>query len=163
MVMRLLHMLCLLSVLLATAREGRAQLIEFSQGGGSLTLTINTATAGQEPSEVTDNLTEIHWDADFGVTAKMSVSTVCPGQSFSLYVELEVTSWGSGTLGTEQPEAQLTDGMMAADVLRDIPSTAPGREGYGTLTYRATATAAQGTSAEHGDDVHTITYTILVQ
>ena len=161
--MRLLPMLCLLGMLLATALEGRAQIIEFSLGGGSLTLTINTAVAGQEPSEVTDNLTEIHWDADFGVTAKMSVSTVCPGQSFSLYVELEVTSWGSGTQGTEQPEAQLTDGMMATDVLRDIPSTAPGREGYGTLTYRATATVAQGTSAEHGDDVHTITYTILEQ
>jgi hypothetical protein len=74
-----------------------------------------------------------------------------------------VTSWGSGTVGTEQGEKVLTDGMADADLFTGIPTTSPGREGIATLTYRATATAAQGTSAEHGDDNHTVTFTVLAQ
>ncbi len=140
-----------------------AQDFTFSSGGGSLTLTISTATAGSEPDDETDNSTEIFWDADFGLTAKMTVSTMCATQAFKLFVDFRVTTWGSGTAGTEQGEIALVDGMADTDIFRDIPSTLPGRTGNGTLTYRASATVADGNSVEHGDDFHTVTYTLLAQ
>lgn len=135
----------------------------FSAGGPSLTLTVNSATAGSDPDDVTDATTELTWDADFGQTAKITVSTLCPGQSFSLFVELDVNSWASGTQGTEQPEITLSDGMLDTDIFRDIPPTIPERRGSGTLTYRASATAAQGNGAEVGDDFHTVIFTALAQ
>lgn len=147
--------------------EGQASeaalVLEFSVGGGPLTLDVDAAAAGSEPTEATDTSTEIHWGNGYGQTAKLTVGTVCPGQRFALSVEVQVTSFGDGTQASTQPAVALTDGMMEADLLRDIVSTAPGREGYGTLIYRASATVADGTSADHGDDYHTITYTLLAQ
>lgn len=135
----------------------------FLTGGRSVDLDIIDATPGQEPNSVSDASTEIYWDASYGVTSKITISTVCPGQSYSLYTELDVTSWGSGTVATEQPEIALSDGMMDTDILRDIPPDQPGRIGTGVLTYRAEATVAQGNSFENGDDYHSITLTIVAQ
>jgi hypothetical protein len=140
-----------------------AQSLTFSSGGGPLTLSITTATAGSNPNQVTDNSTEVTWDSEGAGTGKITVSTSCTSQAFGLYVTLAVTSWGSGTTGTEQSEVQLSDGMLDADIFRDIPTTLPARQGTATLTYRATATAAQGNSTEDGDDNHTVTYTIVAQ
>lgn len=153
---------CVLCCLI-TPLAASAQSLTFSSGGGPLSLTVTSATAGSEPDDVSDATTELTWNGDSGVTGKITVSTVCPSQSFSLYVTLSVTSWGSGTTGTEQSEVQLTDGMSDADLFRDIPTSAPGREGVATLTYRASSTVAQGNSADNGDDVHTVTYTIVAQ
>jgi hypothetical protein len=166
-----LRLLPVLLLALATAlawgiglpNSADAQSLTFSSGGGPLTLTVSSATAGSNPTDASDATTDITWDGDFGVTAKITVATVCPSQAFGLYVTLAVTSWGSGTSGTEQSEIQLTDGMADADIFRDIPTTSPGRQGVATLTYRGSATAAQGNSADNGDDVHTVTYTILAQ
>lgn len=157
-----------LAVLLICAYAGTpqtvaAQQLIFSSGGGPLSLTVNSAVAGSEPTDATDNSNEIYWDADFGVTTKMTVTTSCPTQAFQLHILLTVTSWASGTSGNPQAEVQLTDGMLDADLLTDILSTSPERMGYATLTYRAAATAAQGNSTDHGDDYHTVTFTILAQ
>ncbi len=143
--------------------SGRNMILEFSLGGSTLSLAVDAAAAGSEPTTVTDSSTEIHWSNGFGELAKMTVGTVCPGQRFALSVEVQVTSFGSGTQVSPQPAVALADGMLEADLLRDIGSALPGREGYGTLVYRASATVADGTSAEHGDDYHTITYTLLAQ
>ncbi len=145
------------------AGSTQAQTLSFSSGGGPLTLSITTATAGSDPVEATDNSTEVTWDSEGAGTGKITVSTSCASQAFGLYVTLTVTSWGSGTTGTEQSEIQLSDGMLDADIFRDIPTTAPARQGTATLTYRATATAAQGNSNEDGDDNHTVIYTIVAQ
>ena len=146
-----------------TVSPVHAQSLIFSSGGGPVSVTVSAAVAGSEPTDVSDNSTEITWDGDFGVTGKITVSTSCPSQAFQLFVLLTVTSWGSGTLGTAQPEIELTDGMLDTDIFRDIPTAAPGRQGVGTLTYRAAATVAQGNSAENGDDIHTVTFTVLAQ
>ena len=136
----------------------RGQSLSFLSGGGPKTLTINSATAGAQPDQVTDDASELSWDVTgIGATAKITVDTSAPGQSFSLFVSLDLTS---GT-GTEQAERALVDGMSEADLLRDIPTGTP--EGTGILTYRAAATVAQGTTADSGSDVHSITYTITAQ
>lgn len=143
-------------------RDG-VQVLEFTAGGGLLTLPVTVATAGSEPTEVTNASTEIRWVNGMGVTAKLTVETICPGQRFGLSVEIQITSLGSGTVATVQPAVTLLDGMVPTDLLRDIAASDPAREGTGILTYRASATVADGTSAEHGDDHHTITYTLLEQ
>lgn len=142
----------------ALSSASLAQSISFYSGGGSKLLTISSAVAGNEPADVIDDLSELSWDATgLGVTGKITVNTSVTGQSFSLFVGLSVTS-GSGT---EQAERQLTDGMQAADLLRDIPTGDP--SGTGTLTYRGNATVSQGNSVDQGSDAHTVTYTILAQ
>ncbi len=140
-----------------------AQQLMFSSGGGPLMLTISTAVAGSQPVGVSDNSTQIFWDADFGVTSKMTVSTSALTQSYRLYILLTVTSWASGTMGSPQPEIELIDGMLDTDILRDIPPTAPERQGFGTLRYRAASLVTDGNSVENGDDLHTITFTIVAQ
>ena len=158
---------CVLHVFLAWIAIGPAgalaQVFVFSGGGGAINLSIDTATTGSQPDAATDNFTELSWDADYGVTSKISVTTTCPSQNFSLFVELSVTTYGSGSVGTEQGEIALINGMLDTDMLRDIPLSSPGRIGSGTLTYRAVATASDGNSNENGDDIHTVTYTLTAQ
>ncbi len=139
------------------------QQLTFNSGGGPLTLLVQSATAGSEPLDETDNSTEIFWDAHFGVTSKITVGTIVPGQSFHLYVLLNVPSQGGGGQGIAQPEVELNDGMLDTDLFTDIPFTLPGRQGFGTLIYRGAASVAEGNSTVHGDDVHIVTYTILAQ
>jgi hypothetical protein len=163
--------LCRISVLLvvvfwlvSSTATSTAQNFVFSGGGGAVGLSITTAVAGSEPTDDTDASTQLSWDADYGITAKITVMTIAPGQSFNLFMELNITSSGTGTIGTEVGEIQLTDGMAETDILRDIPSTSPGRIGSASITYRANASAAMGNdNDEGGADLHTITYTLTAQ
>lgn len=145
------------------AIESRAQEFRFNAGGGPISLLVQTAIAGSEPTDASDNSTEIYWDANFGVPTKITVSTSAPGQSFRLYVSLSVPSQGGGGQGVTQPEIQLFDGMFDMDIFTDIPTSLPGRQGFGSLIYRAAATVAEGNSNEHSDDIHLVTFTLLAQ
>ena len=148
---------------LLTAPNCKAQEFRFNSGGGTIALMVQSASAGSEPTDATDSSTEIYWDANFGLATKITVSTIAPGQSFRLYLRLSVPSQGAGGQGIMQPEIQLLDGMFDMDLFTDIPSTLPGRQGFGTLIYRAAATVAEGNSNEHLDDVHLVTFTLLAQ
>ncbi len=159
---RFLAVACILLVVAMPLRS-QAQELRFNSGGGPLTLTVQSATAGSEPVDALDNSSEIFWDANFGVPAKMTVSTIAPGQNFDLYLLLSVPSQGAGGQGVVQPEVQLIDGMLDTDLLTGIPSTLPGRQGFGTLEYRASATVSDGNSTELGDDSHIVTFTLLAQ
>lgn len=146
-----------------SARSVAAQELRFNSGGGPISLTIESAIAGSEPLDATDNSTEIYWDANFGVPAKLTVTTIAPGQNFNLFLLLSVPDQGLAAQGVVQPELQLIDGMLDTDILTAIPSTLPGRQGFGILEYRASATVADGNSTEHGDDSHIVTFTLLAQ
>ncbi len=156
-------LLLLGSIGLAPFRSAMAQELRFNSGGGPITLTIESAVAGSEPLDATDKSTEIYWDTNFGVPAKLTVTTIAPGQNFDLFLLLSVPDQGLAGQGFVQPEIQLTDGMFDTDILTAIPSTLPGRQGFGILEYRATATVADGNSTEHGDDSHIVTFTLLAQ
>lgn len=143
-------------LILVLAGSVRGQALSFDFGGGSTTLTISTAIAGMQPNDATDNASGLAWTASNGQGAKITTSTSAPGQSFSLFVTVDVTSG----FGSSQGEVELTDGMLDTDLVINIPKK---KSGTGTLTYRARATVSQGNSADDGDDVHTITYTILAQ
>ena len=155
--------LILFLVGLRTPASTYAQEFRFDTGGTPITLNVQTATAGSEPNDATDSSTQIYWDANFGVPAKVTVTTLAPGQSFRLFLQLNVPGQGLAGQGIAQPEIELIDGMLDTDLFTDIPHTLPGRQGIGTLQYRATATVADGNSNEHSDDSHFVTFTLLAQ
>jgi len=148
---------------ISAVQVAEAQRLEFVSGGGPITLEISDAPAGAEPVDATDAGTAIFWDADLGTAAKLVVSTISPSQHFRLFVALRVTSYGSGSVADMNPEVELVDGMFDADLLTNIQPGPRSQQGTGTLQYRASARVGDGNSTIHGDDTHTITYTLLAQ
>lgn len=124
--------------------------------GGNVAMTISTGLPGGELVAVVNTSTTMSYRRESYLT-KITVSTSCPGQDFTLRVVAT-----SVTAGTAAPEVTLTHGMLAADFITNIP-TRPPNSGSCTLRYTASATFAQGSSAEVGNDVHAVTYTILAQ
>lgn len=126
--------------------------------GGPVSFEIITALPGSQPLPATNTDAQIEWNDDELYTTKIVVSTTCPDQSFDLYVQAL-----SPTRGTAQPEVQLVNGGLPADLIRDIPSEllCPLFDcaGTATLRYRAEVAVEQGA----GSDAHTVTYTILAQ
>lgn len=142
-------------VFLAVIENGSGQSI--SIGGGNVVLNITTGLPGQEPTPVTNQATTLTYRRGF-LTRKVTVQSNCPGQDFTLkVVAINVTS------GTAAPEVTLVNGMLAADFITNIPPSFFFQNGTCTLRYTASATFANGNSAEVGNDVHTITYTLLNQ
>ena len=115
--------------------------------GGNLTLTINTATAGSNPDDATDNTTcDLNWTTN-EVGKKITVATNLVSPTFTLAVVAQ-----NVTGGTAAPSVTLS--TTATDFVTGIATTT----GTSDLSYTASATAAQGT----GSDVHTVTYTITI-
>ncbi|MBI3585641.1 MAG: hypothetical protein HY088_00740 [Ignavibacteriales bacterium] len=124
---------------------------------GNKTLTITTAVIGSEPTPVVNSTSTLSYKRRSAI-AKITVGTSCPSQSFTLKV-LAV----SPTAGTAAPEVTLANGMLATDFIINIPSGSTAAWRTATLRYTASATFAQGNSTEMGNDVHTVTYTLVVQ
>ncbi len=118
---------------------------ELSIIGGNVTLAINSATAGSNPDDATDNTTcELAWTTN-EASKKITVATSLAAPSFTLKVVAEHVSGGTAA-------AEVTLSTTAADFVTGVATTT----GDCALSYTASATAAQGT----GSDVHTVTYTI---
>jgi hypothetical protein len=148
----------LLLLILCLTAEVRAQI---TVRGGNQTLNITTGMAGSEPIPVVNTSGSLRYSRqNTNNYTKITVQTVCPSQSFDLRV------LAAGVVqGVAQPEVDLVNGMLAVDLIRDIQNRRPPNWNNTTITlqYTASATFAQGNSAELGNDVHTVTYTILVQ
>jgi len=127
-----------------------AAINELAITGGNITLTIDTAVAGSDPTNATDATCSLDWTTN-QTARKITVGTsvAVPSQLFSLTVDAAVTL-GAGS-GPALPVA-LTHGAAASDFITGVETELGGA----TLTYEASATAAQGT----GSDVHTVTYTL---
>ena len=114
--------------------------------GGDLTLTINSATAGDEPDDAVDNTScDLDWTTNED-TKKITVETDQAAPTFTLKVVAQTV-----TGGTAAAEVTLST-TGANDFVTAISKTTGGCD----LQYTASATAAQGT----GSDVHTVTYTL---
>ena len=114
--------------------------------GGNVTLTINSAVAGSDPTDASDATAGLTWDSDEG-SKKITVVSDLGSPSFTLRVK--ATGLTDGTSA-----GQVTVINSAQDFVTGIPVTV---SGGCTLSYTASATATQGT----GSDAHTITYTIM--
>ena len=135
--------------------------ISFAQpisiGGGNKTINITTGIPGGEPLPATITSSTLRYRRQT-LPSKITVSTSCPGQSFGLQVVAV-----SVPDGVAAPAVDLVNGMAAVDLITSIPAKPPTTQRSCTLQYTATATFSQGNSTELGNDVHTITYTILAQ
>lgn len=144
----------LLVAFVCLASELEAQPIDVR--GGNQTLNITTGSPGSEPLPVVNTASTLRYRRQAAIS-KITVRTTCPSQSFTL----EVLATGV-TRGVAAPEVTLVNGMLDTDFITNIPNV-----GFTvttiTLRYTASATFAQGNSAEQGNDVHTVTYTLLVQ
>ena len=135
-------------------KEADAQWQVTVQGGDAL-LSLTSALPGQQPVPVFSTTTRVRFRSGTA-PRKVTVSTICPGQRFTLSV-LAIDL----TVAVSAGEVPLTDGMLGLDFITDIPGGSP--NGRCTLRYSASATFEQGNSTELGDDTHTVTYTILDQ
>ena len=122
---------------------------ELAITGGNVTLTINAAVAGADPTNDTDVSTTLAWTSNDTNTKKITVATDI-NPTYTLTVQATATAGGTG-LGAKT----LTLAAGAQDFVGTIAQTV----GNCTLTYTASATAALGT----GTDVHTVTYTLVDQ
>lgn len=153
---RLLSMTLAICVVLAGAALGASSdghtvtvqvsaVNELAVSGGNITLTVNSATAGSDLDDATDNTTcELDWTTN-QASKKITAETNLAAPSFILKVVAQNVSGG-----TAAPEVTLST------TAQDFVTGASQSSGSCDLAYTASATAAQGT----GSDVHTITYTI---
>jgi hypothetical protein len=120
---------------------------ELAITGGNVTLTINTATAGSEPSDAVDNTTaDLDWTTNVASKKITIVSNLASGsQDFTLKAVAQ-----NVTGGTAASEVTVND--SAADFVTGISTTTGGCD----IQYTGQALIADGT----GSDVHTITYTL---
>jgi hypothetical protein len=128
-----------------------------SIAGGNQTMTITTATAGAQPTNVTNTAVRLRIRRQVAIS-KVTAQTSCPGQSFSLAVVVT-----SSPVGTIAPSVNLINGMLATNILTNVPVAGSTARQNVLLQYTASATFAQGNTAEMGSDVHSITYTIIAQ
>lgn len=159
---KLIILILLFSFIAIFANKVYCQGVEIT--GGDVTLTISTATAGQEPDPVTDEVTGLRYYAIAPTQKhKITVKTSLSSQNFTLTVEAIniVTGGGGGASGASGGTAQgvVTLSTTPQDFIRDIEKGTLGVSHTCTLKYTASATVSQGT----GSDVHTITYTIVRQ
>jgi hypothetical protein len=118
---------------------------EVAVSGGNITLTINSATAGQEPDDAVDNTTcDLAWTTNEN-SKKITVATNQGSPTYTLKVVAQNVSGG-----TAAPEVTLS--TTAEDFVTGVATTI----GNCDLQYTASATAAQGT----GSDAHQVTYTL---
>ena len=146
------------SLVLAICATATAGAQALSVAGGNQVLQITSAQPGQQPTPVVNTLTTLRyrWQAQ---VSKITISTSCPGQRFSLHARAASTQDGSPA-----PAVTLTHGMPAADLIRDIPAWwfLPLTR-QATVEYTASATFEQGNSTELGADSHVITFTLVAQ
>lgn len=146
------------SLVLAICASATAGAQALSVAGGNQVLQITSAQPGQEPTPVVNSLTSLSYRRQSKIS-KITISTSCPGQRFTLRVRAV-----SVQDGTPTSTITLTNGMPAADVVRDIPAQGgiPPRRSA-ALEYTASSTFDQGNSTELGTDSHVITFTLVAQ
>ncbi len=146
-----------LFLILLSAASAEAQAQTITVQGGNPIIRMTGGPPIVEPMVSSTTICTLRWKR-LKDTAKIAVSTSCPGQKFTLKVfAINVED------GVAAPEVTLRDGMLAVDFVTDIVRDK--NKNYScTLRYTASATYAQGNSSElGGDDVHTVRYTLLEQ
>lgn len=118
---------------------------ELALAGGSVSITVNSATAGSEP-EASNTDTNLNWSTNAS-GKKVTVATNLSAPKFTLKVLVQ-----SVTGGTAASEVTLS--TTATDFITAISNAAGGCE----LKYTAVAAVTAGT----GTDFHTITYTLRI-
>jgi hypothetical protein len=128
------------------------------RGTANPSISIIAGTAGGSMTSVVNTSSQIRYNRQAGIICKVTVRATCPSQSF----HLAVVATGV-TYGVAASPVNLINGMLAVDFITDIPGAAGWNRDTPTLSYTASATFSDGNSAEMGNDVYTVTYTLQKQ
>ncbi len=121
---------------------------ELAISGGNITLTINSANAGSQPIDATDNtMCDLKWTTN-QTSKKITVATDNDSQNFTLKVAAQGVNGGTAA-------SEVILDTSAQNFVTGISETL----GICDLSYTASATASQGT----GSDEHEVTYTLTDQ
>jgi hypothetical protein len=154
--LRLSQFIYILGFMFLITIETAGQTTSITINGGNQTMTITTGIADGQLVDVVNTSCTLTYSTNRNRIRKITVGTACPSQNFNLsVVATNVTG------GTAQAEVNLTNGMASTDLIRDIPAST--NNATCRLNYTASATFAQGNSTDFGNDVHTVTYTIVRQ
>jgi len=119
--------------------------------GGNVTLTIDTAEAGQPPASVEDSATKLNWTTNAPSSAKKKV-TASLDSDFSAGIALKVRVTVSGGNGTSQGQQTLT--ASGVTLVTGVYGEATSNN---TLTYEASAAVTVPPTSE----TKTVTYTLV--
>jgi hypothetical protein len=145
-----------LMVLAASLLTSLGQAADIAILNGDVSLTITTATAGQQPVSVQDVSGQLEWTTLVTDPVKKIIAqTNLTSPSYTLSVRAVNISAGDGT-GAGAVVLSTTPGDLVADIPSGILPLDPGTC---TLRYTASATASSGV----GTDYHTVTFTITDQ
>jgi hypothetical protein len=119
---------------------------------GNLGITIDTATAGQEPVSETDATSTVDYTTNSATNKKITGQyAISSGNDDHLIIEATLTSTSGTSLG------QMTLGDVSSiDLVNGLQQCADAGE---TLTYEVTATVEQ----DVGNHVFVVTYTLTDQ
>jgi len=119
---------------------------------GNLGITIDTATAGQQPNPETDATSTIDYTTNSATNKKITGQyAIQSGNDDHLIIKAEITS----TSGTSMGSLTLAD-TTSVDLVTALQQCADAAE---TLTYEVTATVEQ----DVGNHVFRVTYTLTDQ
>lgn len=148
------YYIVLMLTALLTARPGSSA--DVAVLNGDVSLSIVTATAGQQPEEVSDATRQLEWTTlEADLTKKIMVQTNVSTPNYSLSVQAILISEGDGT-----SNGVVDLSTSPGDLIVNIPANIQAPEqGTCFLRYTASATASGGA----GSDNHTVTFTITDQ
>ncbi|MBU1919704.1 hypothetical protein KKG66_02585 [bacterium] len=118
---------------------------EIAVTGGNVLLTINTATAGSEPTNAADATSGLLWTSNAS-GKKITIGTNLASPEYTL--KALATGVSGGTAASE-----VTVSNISQDFITGVSTTT----GSSSTRYTASATVEGGA----GSDIHTITFTIV--
>jgi hypothetical protein len=122
--------------------------------GGNVTLTIQTAIAGQQPAPAENEACALSWTTlPTDPTTKITIWTSLAAAHFVLRAQPNDVVHG---MDADEVTLSTTPHDFVTDIPPDVNSASPGQC---TISYTASATAAEGS----GTDNHNITFTITAQ
>ena len=140
-----------LAVLVLLTWTGVAPAADLTVEGGDVSLSVSSATAGQDPDpDVDETTSDLKYKKDaVDPTMKVTVATNLGSPLFTMKIE-------AINVGDGNPTGELIVGTAAQDLITSITSEI---FAFCDLRYTSIALASDGT----GTDNHTVTYTIIAQ
>jgi len=123
-------------------------------GSPAIRLNPSFSSSLDDVARDSDDTTILRWGGGHA-KSKISVSTFCPGQKFTLFVKASNLS-----RGTASGRRELRDGMSDVDLIYNISK---GKKGTASLVYETEVRLEAGSTETDFADIHSVTYTFTDQ
>lgn len=141
-------------MLMSFYRDSTAQTSIQIIGPPAVRLDPSWSFGNKEKATASDDSSTLQWEGG-DQWAKISVSTFCPGQRYTLTVEAR-----SAVNGDSEGAVNLVDGMRDTDLVVRVKKR---KHGSAQLVYATEVLFEQGSTESSQSDIHSVTYTISEQ